>query len=383
MNEQKKQILWTKNFILLVLVNLIMFVSFQLYPPSLPPYLKSLGVPESLLGWYTASTTAAAVAVRPFIGILLDSWGRKYIFLTGLAFVLLTVALMAFFPYAVPLLFLRFFQGLGWGVITTSAATVATDNIPKKRMGEGIGYFSLSIGLSLAVGPALALSMSMEALLYFSIALMAAASVLALFLKYEPAEKSEGAKPKFAVEKTALVPTALICITNICFGAMVTFMVIYSKSKGIENISSYYVIYAVVLMVSRPLIGKLVDRNWHVCVMAVGIVCMILSLLSLAFAAGLTMFNIGAAFYGIGQGAVLTTSQTLSVINAPKNKIGTANATYAMGFDVGLSVGAVLSGVMVAHIGYSAMFLLLTAAPLLSGTVFWYAHKRNVFLLQK
>lgn len=383
MAEQKKQVLWTKNFVLLVLVNLIMFVSFQLYPPSLPPYLKSLGVSEGLLGWYTASTTAAAVLVRPFIGIMLDSWGRKYIFLTGLAFVLLTVALMAFFPYAVPLLFLRFFQGLGWGVITTSAATVATDNIPKKRMGEGIGYFSLSIGLSLAIGPAVALSMSMENLLYFSIVLMAAAAVAALFLQYKPAEKTgRGGGLKFAVEKSALVPTAIICITNVCFGAMVTFMVIYSQTKGIDNISSYYVIYAVVLMVTRPIIGRLVDRNWHLCVMCVGIVCMILSLLSLSFASGILMFDLAAVCYGIGQGAVLTTSQTLSVINAPKNKIGTANATFAMGFDIGLSVGAVFSGVLVSWLGYSAMFLVLTAAPLCAGVIFLYAYRHNVFVSQ-
>lgn len=379
MDTQEKEPLWTKNFVLLIFVNLLMFVSFQLYPPSLPPYLKSLGVAESLLGWYTASTTLTAFLIRPLIGMLLDSYGRKYVFLCGLFFVLLIVALMSFFPYAVPLLFLRFFHGFGWGTITTSSATAATDNIPKKRMGEGIGYFSLSISLSLAIGPAIALSLPIDKLLRLSVYLMAAAILGASVLQYRSVPKTGQKKLKFAVEKTALMPTAVICISNVCFGALVTFLVIYSQFRGISNISSFYVLYALMLMVTRPFIGKLVDRNLYLFTMLLGLVSFVFALLCIAFAENLLMFNIGAVLYGLGQGAVQTTAQTLSVINASKDKIGIANATFAMGFDVGLSAGAVLSGILVSWVGYSAMFLLLISMPVCAGLLFVYEYRHNAF----
>lgn len=375
--------LWTKNFVLLIAVNLLMFVSFQLYPPALPPYLKSLGVAESLLGWYTALTTIAAFIIRPFVGIMLDRCGRKYIFLCGLAVVLAVVVLMLFFPYAVPLLFLRFFHGIGWGTITTSAATVATDNIPKKRMGEGIGYFSLSISLSLALGPAIALSLPMDRLLECSVYIMIAAAVGAMALQYKPADHAKEKRFRFALEKTSLMPTAVICITNICFGALVTFLVIYSQFRGISNISSFYVLYAVMLMFTRPFIGKLVDQNLYLFTMLLGICCLGIALLVLGFAQSLLWFNLGALLYGLGQGAVQTTAQTLSVVNAAKERIGIANATFAMGFDVGLSVGAVLSGVLVSWFGYSCMYLLMISMPVCAGVLFVYEYRHNAFCPQK
>lgn len=371
--------LWTKNFVLLIAVNLLMFVSFQLYPPALPPYLKSLGVAESLLGWYTALTTIAAFIIRPFVGVMLDRCGRKPVFLCGLAVVFAVVVLMFFFPYAVPLLFLRFFHGIGWGAITTSAATVATDNIPKKRMGEGIGYFSLSISLSLALGPAVALSLPMDRLLECSVYIMVAAIGGALVLKYKSVERTEEQRFRFALEKTSLMPTAVICITNICFGALVTFLVIYSQFRGIDNISSFYVLYAVMLMLTRPFIGKLVDKNLYLFTMLLGICCLCMALFVIAFAQSLLQFNLGAVLYGLGQGAVHTTAQTLSVVNAAKERIGIANATFAMGFDVGLSAGAVLSGLLVSWFGYSGMFLLMIGMPVCAAVLFVYECRHNAF----
>lgn len=377
-NGYYKEPLWTKNFIILLMINLLIFFSFQLYSPSLPPYLKSLGVDESLLGWYTALSMFAALLVRPFVGALLDCYGRKHIFLFGLSMVFLICTMMFFFPFALALLFLRLCQGVGWGIISTSAATIVADNIPRKRFGEGIGFFSLSSSLALATAPAIALTLPIDVLFSLSAFFMFVTILLAAVLKYNPvSEAVECNNLRFSFEKSALLPTLIIFFVNICYGAVVTFLVIFATDKGIDNISTYYLVYAVTLMVTRPNIGKLVDKKLYVQVMVLGIVCMVLAFGVISSATNIFLLDLGAFFYGIGQGAVLTTSQTLSVINAPEHRIGMASATFAMGFDIGIGAGAIFSGVLVNFWGYSGMFMALMAAPLLAGLVFAVAYKKK------
>ncbi|MTE28521.1 MFS transporter, partial [Winogradskyella sp. ZXX205] len=48
----------------------------------------------------------------------------------------------------------------GWGFSTTASGTIATDLIPAKRRGEGMGYFGLSGNIALAFGPTLGLALA-------------------------------------------------------------------------------------------------------------------------------------------------------------------------------------------------------------------------------
>ena len=52
-------------------------------------------------------------------------------------------------------LVLRLFHGTAWGVSTTANSTMAVDSIPKARLGEGMGYFSVSTTVGAIVAPSL------------------------------------------------------------------------------------------------------------------------------------------------------------------------------------------------------------------------------------
>lgn len=53
------------------------------------------------------------------------------------------------------IILVRLGHGLGWGLAGTSTATIAAEIIPKSRFAEGMGWFSLANGLSMAFAPAL------------------------------------------------------------------------------------------------------------------------------------------------------------------------------------------------------------------------------------
>ncbi|WP_249664512.1 MFS transporter, partial [Lysinibacillus sp. D4B1_S16] len=62
-----------------------------------------------------------------------------------------------------------------WGVSTTANSTNAVDLIPKNRLGEGIGYFSISSTVGAIIAPSLGIliyhSFSFQLLIYSSVIL--------------------------------------------------------------------------------------------------------------------------------------------------------------------------------------------------------------------
>src|SRR5699024_6380862 len=97
---------------------------------------------------------------------------------------------------------------------TTASGTIATDLIPPKRRGEGMGYFGLSGNLALAIGPALGLTLadviSFKQLFLVCSALGLVALLLSLNIKYKKVDESPH-KTKIArfdvLEKSALNPS--------------------------------------------------------------------------------------------------------------------------------------------------------------------------------
>lgn len=135
--------------------NLFIFMSFQMLIPTLPPYIKSLGASGLEIGLVTALFSIGAVLSRPFIGYMLEYRTRKPLVLAGaLALLAITIVYPLSSMIFIFLLF-RFVHGLAWGFSTTVNGTAAVDVIPKSRLGEGMGYFGLSVTLGMIIAPSL------------------------------------------------------------------------------------------------------------------------------------------------------------------------------------------------------------------------------------
>lgn len=368
--------LWTKNFVLITVINLFLFLGFQFYPAALPPYVKSLGASDSILGWLTATATIATLITRPLAGILLDKLGRRGVFICGLAAMTLISGTMYFFPVFCIILVLRFVHGLAWGVASTAGPTIAADYIPKLRFGEGMGYFSLAASLALAVSPTIALALPPGPMFITATALMALALVMAFFLNYKKVEP-QPQKSRFApYEKSAFIPATIMFMVTTAYGSAVTFMALYAKQHGIENIGPFFIVYATALMLTRPNIGKIVDKHGYGSIVLFGLILLTLALALLSQATNIYVFLASALVYGVGQGAVHTSTQSMAILNAPQHRIGAANATFFTGFDVGIGFGAVTGGIISQHIGYSGMFLCLALCPLAAIPLYMLCVKR-------
>ena len=362
-----KDKIWTKDFALILAANFFIFLGFQMTLPTIPLFVQHLGGSDQLIGVVTGIFTFSALLFRPYAGHALESKGRQFVYMLGLGIFVLSVASYSIIGAIGFLIIMRMAQGIGWGFSTTATGTIATDLIPPKRRGEGMGYFGLSGNLALAIGPALGLTLigmiTFSQLFLICASLGLVAFLLSTQVKYKKVEKSESkaAPIKFDFfEKSAVKPASLLFFITITFGGIASFLPLYTAQKGIEGIEIYFLFFALFLMISRSFAGKLYDLKGHIAVFIPGTSLIIGAMLLLVWLPNASVLFIAAALYGLGFGSVQPALQAWAVDEAAANRKGMANATFFASFDLGVGVGAMTFGLIAASFGYR--FIYLTAA---------------------
>jgi MFS family permease len=381
--DKIKQPIWTKNFILITSINLLIFFGFQMLLPTLPIYVKSLGGKDAVIGWLIGFATLAALIIRPFSGIALDRLGRKGVLLTGIGAMMAVTLAYMWFPIVGVILAIRFLHGFGWGIASTASNTVASDVIPKSRFGEGMGFFSLSSSLAMALAPGLGLwalsAFHITGLTLLSAGFGALALLLALLIGYQKVEPGIPAKAKASpYERSSIRAAVVMFFISSSYGSITGFISLYAIDLGITNIGVFFMVFAAAMLISRPFFGRLIDRMGFDAAVYPGLILLIAALFLLYRAAALPLFLLAAVLYGIGFGATQSSLQTMSVLQAPKDRLGAANATFFTGFDGGIGFGSIVAGILSSALSYSQMYLTFSLLPLLAGVLYFFvAGKRK------
>lgn len=69
-------------------------------------------------------------------------------------------------------------------------------------------------------------------------------------------------------------------------------------------------------------------------------------------------FLLAAVLIGVGFGSAQPCIQTLAIQRAPKHRIGYATSTFYTFYDVGIAVGSLLIGALIATYSYQFAFIL-------------------------
>ena len=370
--------LFTKDMLLVTIVNFLTFTSFQLFPSALPLYAQGLGVADDQLGLLMAITTVSALATRPIAGMVADRRGRHGVMVVGFFIMGVAVFLLPVIPLFSALLVIRFVQGIGWACSTTSTSTAASDIIPKKRFAEGMGYFSLSTAIALAIAPGLGIELldtfGIAALSTVSIVCLALALVASFFISYKHISVESSNTKMELVERSSAFPSVIAFCLSLCYGAVITYLAIDAESKGIQGIALFFTVYALATLFSRPASGRLSDKKGFAPAVVFGIVFMVPSLVLIAMADSLAMYIAAALLLGIGYGTAQAALSAMAVILAPPERRGAANATYLLGLDAGIGVGSLASGALVGMIGCQDMFLATACMPVVAVAIYTIGH---------
>lgn len=363
--------LWTSQYILVMMVNLLTYINHFIFISLLPMYAIHIGGNNTDAGLMTGLFSIAALVFRPIFGKLLDKRGRKPVVIIGLTIIAIMSASFIISSTIPALIILRSINGIGFSAASTAIGTVVTDILPKNRLAEGIGYFGISNNIAQAIGPLIGLYIIQGygyPTLFAVVAIVSFTSMLcALPVNYHKnGIKEEQAHTLTVVSKpnsigfleTALIsPALMMLLIATVFGAVQTFVAKYALTLGINNIGMFFTIYALATILTRLFYGKLSRRLGIGGILVPAIILVILSQLVLSFAASLWMFILSAVLYGFGGGCIMPSLNTIIVLFASPSRKGTALAVFYSAMDIGVGVSAIIWGIMSQNFGYPVIYL--------------------------
>ncbi|TGB02677.1 MFS transporter [Halobacillus salinus] len=362
--------LWTWPFIFLVLANLFTFMSFQMLLPNLPPYIESIGGSNVQIGLITTTFAFAAILIRPFIGHLLSTRPRKVLVLIGSIALLIMTALYPITQIVTVLLVIRFIHGIAWGWSTTVNGTAAVDLVPRRRVGEGMGYFGLSVTIGMIMAPSLGIYLyqnyTFDLLVWISVGLgIIAVALFSVTSFVTPKSVYENQKnpQKFSffgslIEKNSRYPALVTLLNTFGYGSVVTYIVIFGNEQGLSGTFLFYFFNAVLATVTRPITGRYFDRKgpWKLIM-----ICSVISFAAmwvLSFASSNLHLIIAGALFGIGFGSMMPALQAWVISKTTTERSGIANGMYYSSIDLGIGSSALILGFIYQFVETATLFKL-------------------------
>jgi MFS family permease len=336
-----------------------------------------LGAHKHDVGYILAAYTISALLIRPFTGMAVDLWGRKWIYIISFGFFTVILAIYPLLQSFAMLLLLRFLHGFAWGVNSTSGLTAVVDIIPLNKRGRGIGYFGMSFTISMAIAPLIALYIlslaGFTAMFLVAAAFSFAGWILILFVRFPAiriiSEKTRMTWGRF-IEKTS-IPVALPQILfGMTYGSVISFITIYAKETGLEQTGQFFMVIAIGIFISRIFTGQVFDSKGPMVLMISGFLVSIGGFFLLAFLPNMTGFLLSAFLIGMGSGILMPTMTTMVNNMVGIERRGAANATISTAFDLGIGMGSLFLGVLSEAIGLRPMYFSCTLI-LLSGFLLW------------
>jgi MFS family permease len=356
--------MWNKDFVLLIMSNFLMYITYYAVISVLPIYLVSeLHATKSQVGVVVAAYTIASVLIRPFSGFTLDRFSRRVVFLVALV-----IYTMLFAGYLVAitmtaLILLRFAQGLTWGFTTISGSTIAVDIIPAPKRGEGIGYFGLSTTLGMSVGPVIGLFVCHHwgyTVMFVSGLFISLASLVCAYFIHLPHQSLEGKLIPFKLnnlfDKKSIRPSLNVLIIMSTYGGLLSFIALYGREIGVQNTSLFFLIFACGIATSRLAAGKTFDRKGPGKIITLCVLLLIIGFPLLAMVQNAAGFYIAAIIIGFGVGVVFPVFQSMVNNLADANHRGAANSTLYTALDIGMGFGMIMAGLIAEYISIAAIF---------------------------
>ncbi|WP_397536626.1 MFS transporter [Rummeliibacillus pycnus] len=389
-----KEKLWSKDFIIMSIINFIILVIFYLLMVTIASFaVKDYHATTSQAGLVTGIYIIGTLIGRLATGRIIDQVGRKRILIIGLISFVVTMSLYFIHAGITVLLLCRFVNGISVGIASTATGTIVAQILPRSRKGEGIGYYSMSATLGTAIGPFIGILMSQHTSYNIIFSLCMILGVLCLVISFiakvlpvPDAPESETAQKGFSISQY-LEPKAIpIAIITVCmalgYAGILSFINFFAKERDLIAASSFFfVVYAIAILLTRPFSGRLMDTKGANYVMYPCFVLFGLGLLLLSTAHSSVVLLVSGAMIGIGYGNLSSAAQAIAVKLTPPHRMGLATSTYFIALDGGLGIGPYLLGFIIPLIGYGKLYVSLGIFIFITIAIYFVLHGRKDHLI--
>ncbi|MDQ9951224.1 MULTISPECIES: MFS transporter [Acinetobacter] len=365
-----QQKLWNRSFILCVLNNLFLFIYYYALLTILPLYiLKELSGSISQAGLALTLFLISSIAIRPFAGLIIERFGEKTVLRgSALLFAFLALGYLCVNQLWI-LLMIRFVHGIWFSILTTVTVPIVNEFIPEQRKGEGMGYFVMSTNLAVVFGPMIALATLRYTSFYNLFILLTLIVCMGLFFCFLiPVTSLKDrqwvqAKKKISLNdiiERKVIPIGLIALfVAMAYSSIMSFISIYSETKNLLPATSvFFIVFAISMIMARPWVGYSYDKRGANSVVYPSFILFSVGLFLVSQMQTQWEYWFAAALIGAGYGSLFPVFQTMAIQTVEKNRIGYAVSTFFTLFDLGMAIGSLMVGFIIAHIGYEKTYQL-------------------------
>jgi predicted MFS family arabinose efflux permease len=361
--------LFTRAFTALGIAELAYFTAVGVSIYALPLFVTGpVGGSESAAGLAFGAFAISALVLRPYVGRLADSGGRRPLLIGGALLAAVGLVATGYVDNLAAIVALRLVLGVAEAMFFVSAFAVLADLAPESRVGEAISFNSLGLYLGLAFGPPL--GEVLEHWSGFTAAWWAAgglavlAALLALLVPETRAEPDPDADAPALIHWPA-VPASIAFLTSlIAVGGFLAFAALHAEDVDLERTSLPLFVYGLLIVFCRVAFAGLPDRLPSLPLGAASLVAIAAGIAVVALWREPVGMYVGVCVMAVGVSFCTPAFFSAIFATAGPSERGAAAGTASIFLDLGIGLGPILLGVIADGAGIPWAFGLASGVAL-------------------
>lgn len=362
--------LWSPAFINYGISSGIIYMTQYVLVAALPIVITSeLSGSDLDAGLAMTYFQIGTILCRLVAGRLIDGFNKRIVLLISTALFFIIMGLFNFTTSLDAIFVLRGLHGVVFALGTTVMSALAVLVLPPSRKGEGINMFAIFSNVAMVLGPAIGLyALSSYGSMALYIFLTAMTGLAMLLSNVIPLSK-ELALPKPSKRKgwhisqfieSKSLPWALMGLfIGFTYSGVLVFIPIELNSMGAGIWgSAFFAIFALMIIISRPVVGKVYARYGSKFIIYPGLGLFILGLFGLGLATTPRAIILTAPLLGLGYGAAQPAFQALAIQSAPIERAGVSTATYFLALDISVGAGSIILALLASALGYQYLYII-------------------------
>ena len=333
------------------------------------------------------------ILCRPFAGRLIDGLDKRLILLISSALFFVIMGLFNLTTSLQTIFVLRGLHGAIFALGTTVMAALAVVVLPASRKGEGINMFAVFSNIAMVLGPAVGLyalqAYGSSALYMFLTIMTALAFVLSNVIRLpkelaKPKQKtSKGWSISQFIEKRSLPWALMGLFIGFTYSGVLVFIPIELNSMGAGVWGSvFFALFALMIIISRPLVGKVYARYGSRFVIYPGVGLFIIGLAILGVVSTPVGIICTAPLLGLGYGAAQPAFQALAVQSAPIERAGVSTATYFLALDIAVGAGSVILALIANALGYQYLYQITSLIMIIALALYHFVIRKHSYVVE-
>lgn len=375
------------DVILVMAASFLFMFSVMFVTPLINGYALSLGADSILAGIITGSMSIVSIFLRPIAGNLVDLYSKYCLSLIGGILILIGVSGYWLVNTSGLLILFRLINGTGFVLATICMTTWLAFLVPRRFVGEAMGFYGLMNALAMAVAPLIAIN-SYKVIGYrYSMMIASLAAVIMLimikFVKNHAIPQNKlslkNIKHIRIIQKDTIPVALLMLFFSIPYFATQADLVEYVAMRKLSvSVGYFFLIYALSLLIIRIWLKRFFDTIAFGFWFWLSLIAMIIFLISMAFMKNNFIMLIAAVALSIGYGVIYSINQTTALLLSPLDQQGLASSTVYLGLDLGMASAPILGGIIASTIPHFYFYpIMLIMVPFVLVIYFIYRQKLN------